>query len=329
MPQPTGSELYVSRPLTNISVAYMNQNDEFIADKVFPSIPVDHQYGQYYKYNKGEWFRTVAQKRAPRTESAGTGWSVGTDTYAAEVYSLHTDVSDQDRANQDTPIIDLDRDATVFVTRDILLRRELDWVTAYFATGLWGNTDQTGGAADGANAFIQWDRASSVPIEDIETERLKMGRSTGLKPNTLVLGPEVESVLKNHAEILERIKYTERGIITRDLMAALFDVDNLHVPFVVQNTAQEGPVNLNSPTQAFVHGKSALLLHVAARPSKLTPSAGYVFEWTGYIGQNTRGVATSKFRMQELKADRVEVESAYNFKLVSSDLGTFFASAVQ
>lgn len=329
MPQPTGGELYVSRPLTNISVAYMNQTDEFIADQVFPSIPVEHQYGQYYKYNKGEWFRTVAQKRAPRTESAGTGWSVSTDTYAAEVFALHTDISDQDRANQDTPIIDLDRDATVFVTRDILLRRELDWVTEFFGTGLWGNTDQTGGAADGANAFIQWDRASSTPIEDIEVERLKQSRSTGLRPNTLVLGPEVESALKNHSEILERIKYTERGIITRDLMAALFDVDRIFVPVLVQNTAAEGPANLNTPTMNFVHGKSALLMHVADRPSKLTPSAGYVFEWSGYIGQNNRGVATSKFRMQQLRSDRVEVESAYDFKLVSSDLGTFFASAVQ
>lgn len=325
MPQPTGSELYVSRPLTNISVAYMNQTDEFVADKVFPSIPVDHQYGMYYKYNKGEWFRTVAQKRAPRTESAGTGWTVTTDTYAADVFALHADIADQDRANQDTPIIDLDRDATVFVTRDILLRRELDWITEYFGTGKWGNTDQTGGAADGANAFIQWDRASSTPIEDIEVERLKMSRSTGLKPNTLVLGPEVESALKNHAEIMDRIKYTERGIITRELMAALFDVDNVYVPVVVQNTAKEGAAD----SMNFVHGKSALLLHVAKRPGKLTPSAGYVFEWAGYIGQNNRGVATSKFRMQELRADRVEVESAYDFKLVSSDLGTFFATAVQ
>lgn len=325
MPQPTGGDIYVSRPLTNISVAYINDQTEFIASRVFPPVPVDHQYGQYYKYNKGDWFRTVAEKRAPRTESAGSGWNITTDTYSADVNAVHVDVSDQDRANQDSPIIELDRDATVFVSRDILLRREKDWVTEYFGTGKWANADQIGGAADGANAFIQWDRASSIPIEDIEVERIKMAKSTGLKPNVLVLGPEVYSVLKNHPEILERIKYTERGIVTNALMAALFDVDEVLVPMLVENTAQEGATDAFS----FVHGKSALLVHRAARPSRMTPSAGYSFEWTGYIGAAERGTRIKKFRMEPIASDRVEAESAYDFKLVSTDLGTFFSAAVQ
>lgn len=325
MPQPTGGDIYVSRPLTNISIAYITDQTDFIASRVFPPVPVDHQYGLYYKYNKGDWMRTVAEKRAPRTESVGSGWNITTDTFSADVNAVHVDVSDQDRANQDSPIIELDRDATVFVTRDILLRREKDWVTTYFGTGLYSNADQIGGAADGANAFIQWDRASSTPIEDIEVERIKMARTTGLKPNVLVLGPEVYSALKNHVQILDRIKYTERGIVTNALMAALFDVDEVLVPMLVENTAQEGATDVFS----FVHGKSALLAHRAARPSKMTPSAGYTFEWTGYIGAAERGTRVKKFRLEALASDRVEAESAYDFKLVSTDLATFFSGAVQ
>lgn len=325
MPQPTGSDLYVSRPLTNVSVAYIQDQTEFIASRVFPPVPVDHQYGQYYKYNKGDWFRTVAEKRAPRTESAGSGWNVTTDTYAADVNAIHVDVSDQDRANQDRPIFDLDRDATVFVTRDILLRREKDWVTEYFGTGKWTQTDQTGvAAAPAANQFLQWNQSASTPIEDIETERILMAKTTGLKPNVLVLGPEVYSTLKNHSQFLERIKYTERGIVTNELMAALFDVDEVLVPMLVENTAQEGGTDAFS----FVHGKSALLAHRASRPGVMTPSAGYSFEWTGYIGAAERGTRIKKFRMEPIAADRVEAESAYDFKLVSADLGVFFATAV-
>lgn len=327
MAQPTGSDIYVSRPLTNISVAYIQDQTEFVASRVFPPVPVDHQYGSYYIYNKGDWFKTMAQKRAPRTESAGTGWNISTDTYSADVLAVHVDIADQDRANQDSPIIDLDRDATIFVSRDMLLRRELDWATAYFGTGIWNgaNADQIGGAADGANAFIQWDRASSTPIEDIEAERLKILRKTGLKPNKLVLGQEVHSILKNHPEIMARIIYTQTGMISDQLLAGLFEVDEVLSPTLVQNTAAEGATD----SYSFVQGKSALLAYSAPSPSRMTPSAGYTFEWTGYIGAADRGVRTKKFRMELLAADRVESESAYSFKVVSQDLGVFFSGAVQ
>lgn len=325
MPQPTGGDIYVSRPLTNISVAYINDQTDFIASRVFPPVPVDHQYGQYYKYNKGDWFRTVAEKRAPRTESAGTGWNITTDTYAADVNAVHVDVSDQDRANQDSPIIELDRDATVFVTRDILLRREKDWVSTFFGTGIYSMTDQTGVAAGpAANQFLQWNLTAATPVEDIERQRILMAKSTGLKPNILVLGPETYSALRNNAEFLERIKYSERGIVTTELMAALFDVDEVLVPLLVENTAQEGATDAFS----FVHGKGALLAHRAARPSRMTPSVGYSFEWTGYIGAAERGTRVKKFRMEPIASDRVEAESAYDFKVVSTDLGVFFATAV-
>lgn len=325
MPQPTGSDLYVSRPLSNISVAYIQESTDFAASTVFPPVPVDHQYGSYYIYNKGDWFRTQAQKRAPRTESAGTGWNISTSTYAADVNAVHTDISDQDRANQDSPILDLDRDATTFVTHDIMLRREKDWVTAFFGTGKWTLTDQTGAATVAANQFISWDRASSTPLEDIEKQRLLIAKTTGLKPNVLVIGQEVYSVFKNHAEFIERIKYSEKGVVTLDLIAGLMDLEKIVVPMVLENTAEEGATDAFS----FVHGKAALLAYAAPRPSRMTPSAGYSFEWTGYLGAATRGTRIKKFRMEPLASDRVEVESAYSFKVVSADLAVYFTAAVQ
>jgi hypothetical protein len=327
MPQPTGGELYISRPLTNISVAYMEGQNDFIADKVFPPVPVDHQYSMYYKYKKGNWFRTAAQRRAPRTESAGSGWELETDTYRCEVQAVHTDVADQDRANQDRPVIDLDRDATEFVTRDIMLRREKDWVTAYFGTGIWtGLPLQTGAAAAGANQFIQWDRTSATPLEDIESWRIGVGETTGLRPNVLVIGARVYSALKNSDEFIERVKYTQRGIVTLELMAAMWDLEAVYTPMVVENTAEEGQADdLN-----YIYGKSALLVYRASRPGLKVVSGGYVFEWTGYLGDSAfRGTSVSKFRMQELKADRVEVESAYDFKVVASDVGVFAQTVVQ
>jgi hypothetical protein len=325
MPTPTGSDLYVSRPLTNLSIAYFQQDQDFIASTVFPPVPVDHQYGMYYTYDKGDWLRTAAEKRAPRTESVGTGWNVGRENYSTAIRAVHIDVADQDRANQDRPVFDLDRDATNFVSRDILLRRELDWVTTYFGPSLWSTTDQQGAASAGTNQFIQWDRTSSTPIEDIEEQRIAMAKLTGFKPNVFAIGPEVYSIFKNHSQFIERIKYSQKAILTLDLIASMLDLDKVVIPMAVQNTAAEGATD----SIGFIYGKNALLAYAAPSAGLMQPSAGYTFEWTGYTGAAQRGTRVSKFRMENLKSDRVEVESAYDFKLVSSDLAVFFKDAVQ
>lgn len=324
MAQPTGSDLHVSTPLTNISVAYMQGAGDFVADKVFPPVPVEYQYGFYYTYNKGDWFRTVTAKRAPATESVGTGWTTGTDTYRCEVYALHKDIADQDRANQQRGIFDLDRDATNYITHDMMLRREKDFIASFFGTGKWTLTDQTGVAAGpAANQFLQWNLSTSTPIEDIEKRRLAMQRLTGFRPNVLVIGADVYSAFKNHPEFIERIKYSQKGVVTLDLIASLLDVDEVFYPNALENSATEGATD----SLDFVFGKGALLAYRAPNPGLMTPSAGYCFEWNGYLGA-VRGTRVKKFRLEAIASDRVEIEDAYDFELISADLGQYFTTAV-
>jgi hypothetical protein len=325
MAQPTGSDLHVNTPLTNISVAYMQGNESFIADKVFPSVPVDFKSNIYYKYNRGDWFRTAAQKRAPRTESVGTGWSVTSDSYLCDVQAVHVDIADQDRANQDRPVLDMDRDGTLLVTRDMLLRRELDWVSNYFGKSKWtGDADQKGASTASTDQFIQWDRSSATPIEDFATWSTNMQEKTGMRPNVLVIGQRVFDGLKNCDEFIERIKYTQRGVLTLDLIASLLDIPKVLVPAVVQNSADE----LEAEDISFIYGKDALLCYAAPSAGLMTPSAGYIFEWTGFMG-SVRGSRMKKFRMEHLEADRIEAEMSYDMKQVGSDLGIFMYDCVQ
>ena len=62
----------------------------------------------------------------------------------------------------------------------------------------------------------------------------------------------------------------------------------------------------------------------------MAPSAGYNFSWTGLaqsggIGTNT---AVSRFRMDQNRADRIEIESAWDYKVISAALGYFFSNPV-
>ena len=57
MPQPTQSQVHVDAILTNISVAYLQRAENFIADKVFPVVPVDKQSDKFFTYDKNDWLR--------------------------------------------------------------------------------------------------------------------------------------------------------------------------------------------------------------------------------------------------------------------------------
>lgn len=324
MPQPSINSVHVDAILTNISVAYLQKQDNFIADKVFPVVAVDKKSDKYFTYTKNDWFRDEAQRRADGTESAGSGYNLSTGTYSADVWAFHKDVGDQTVANADAPLNPL-REATEFVTHRLLLRKELQFVSDFFTTGVWG-TDITGVASSPSSGqTIQWSAyASSDPINDIEAAKSTILSNTGMEANTLVLGYEVFRQLKNHPDLVDRIKYTSSQTITEDMLARMFDLDRVIVAKAVKATNNEGA----SEAYSFAYGKSALLCHVASAPGLLTPSAGYTFSWTGVSGGIGSTIGVSSFRMESLKAERVEAEMAFDNKVIGADLGLFWASIV-
>jgi hypothetical protein len=153
-----------------------------------------------------------------------------------------------------------------------------------------------------------------------------MAGITGIRPNVLVIGAEVYAAHKNHADILDRIRYTQKGIVTTDLLAQLFDVDQVLVAWAVKNSAAKGAAENN----AFIFGKGALLAYRAPRPGLKTASAGYTFAWTGLEGAGAFGNNMTRLEMPWLGrgTERIEGEMAYDMQVVAKDLGTYFTSVV-
>jgi len=316
MSQPTKSDVHVNKPLTNISIAYLQDQTQYISAKVFPNVPVQKQSDVYFKYDKGEWHNANAKPRAPGTESAGTGYTLSNDTYFCKPFALHKDVPDQLRQNADQPL-DMDRDATLITTRSILLTQEKNWMTNYFTTGVWG-TDVD------VSMGTQWSASGSTPISTLCTYVTAVEKSTGFKPNTLVISNDVWAAIRNNADFLDRISVTVDKIMTTDLLARLIEVERVFVSSAVENTAKEGL----TASMNWLSSKGAMLCYAAPNPGLMAPSAGYTFSWSGLYGAGDNGLRTLKFRMQNLASDRVESEMAYDQKLVASDLGVFFHKCI-
>lgn len=332
MPNPTQSDLHVNVPLTNVSVAYIPNAGDYVCQKVFPKVPVQKQSDLYWKWSKSDWRRTDVVKRAPGTESAGVGWNYDTDTYYAHVYAVHRDIDDQVRANADSNFA-LDSDSTKFLTNQMLLKRELDWADTYFKAGVWA-TEYVGVASGvGAGEFLHWSDAASDPIKDVAEWKLAYRLLTGYEPNKLVMGADVLRELKSHPDIIDRIKYTQRGVVTKDLLSSLFEIPEILVPLaskVVDDVRiNDAAAQDAAATYEFVTDtKSMLMSYSPASPSLLVPSAGYTFVWSGYHGGNSEGIRMKQFRMDAIASDRLECEMTYDMKVVAPDMGIFFSDVV-
>ena len=129
---PRMTDAHIDRAMTNISVAYLQDESNFIADKVFPIVPVRRQSDLYYKYDKGDFMRDEAKQRAAFSESAGGDYGVeASEPYFCRKHAFHKDVAPEERLNYDEPL-DADRDATLFVTQKMMIRREMAWASKYF-----------------------------------------------------------------------------------------------------------------------------------------------------------------------------------------------------
>jgi hypothetical protein len=319
MPQPTLSDVHVNAPLTSLSVAWIQDTAEYVADSVFRNVNVQKKSDVYYKFDRGNWFRAQARKRAPGTESAGSGYTHTTDSYVCDVYAFHKDVDDQIRANADS-VLSPDREATEFVTSDLMLKKELLWAANFFGTSIWTGSTTGGDVTPGT----LWDAGGSTPIEDLRAQLLATKRRTSKRANTLTMGEEVWNVLQDHPDFLERIKYTEVGIVSEDLLASVLGIDQVFVAGGVENISIENAAE----DMQFIFGKNVLLSYSPKRPGLMTPAAGYTFAWVGMFGAGALGTRIKRFRMEPLASDRVEGEMAFAQKVVASEMGAFLTGVI-
>jgi hypothetical protein len=336
MPLLTPSNVHIDQPLSNLTLAYVQEQTNFIADKVFPTVGVQRQSDKYYIYDRANMNRAGdVQKLAPRTEVNRIGMAISNSSYFADVYGLGMDFDEQTLANEDAMLETRSAGATTLVNR-LLIHREEQFADTFFKTSVWG-TEFTGvvnADNDTVPEVTQWsDYTNGTPIVDVTLARRTMQlKSGGFKPNTFVVGKEVRDILINHPSILARLNggatVTNTALITDAKLAEIFEVENFYVMEAVKNTAVEGLTESN----AFIGGKSALLVHTPRSAGLMTPAAGLTFAWNNIPGVSNLGVTVESFSDDALKrqqvAEHIQVKMSYDMKVVGADLGAFFNTII-
>jgi hypothetical protein len=309
---PDISMVHVDQALTEVSVAY--RNTQYVADAIFPVVPVSKQSNKYFIYSKDN-FRTLDDARRPGARANEIDWTLSADTYYCEGHALAQAIPDELRANADQAI-DIDVDTTEVLTDLIYLQREI--LVAGKATDSSVITQYTT-----LSGTSQWsDYTNSDPIQAIEDQKATILKQLGHLPNSLLVSYPVFKALRNHPKIIERFKYSQVGVVQPDHLKSVFNVDNFYVGAAIKNLAKEGAAdNLD-----YVWGKNALLFYRPAVPGRRTVSLGYQF--TLLFGANTGGFLVKRYRDEARTADIVEVQLYYDAKVVAANAAYLWLAAV-
>jgi len=312
----TTRDLHVDALLTNVSIGY--SNPAYIADQIFPLVPVVKQSDKYVIYDQSHWFRNEAQLRATGTSSARGGWTYSNDTFFCDRYSYGAEIADEERDNSDSPF-NLDRDSTEFATDKILMQREVAFAAGFFTTGVW-TTDVVAGTD-----FTAWsDYASSSPLTDMATWMDAVEALIGREPNRLTIGKQVWSKLKWHPDLIDTIKYTQAGQVSTELAATLFELERILVGRAIYTTTADGTAEA-SVSYSRIWGKHALLTYTPANPSVRTPAAGYTFTWNRVPNSM---MYIKRMRDEEREVDIIEANGYYDHKKTGANAGKFAQNVV-
>ncbi|MEA2056899.1 MAG: major capsid protein [Patescibacteria group bacterium] len=302
---PTKDDVHQDAVMSGISVMY--SNDEYIADRVMPVVPVQKESDTYYKFTRN--WRLPEAKRAPGGEANEVEWNLSTDNYSCVEYALKDFLADRVKNNADKPV-NAEIQTTENLTDLVHLIREKRIADIVFAGGNYGSTS----ALTGSN---QWDDyAGSDPIGDVRTAKDTVHAASGKMPNTMIVGYQVHSKLLDHPDILERIKYTQKGKITADLLASLFEVDNYIVGKAIYDSSDSG----GSESLGYIWGKYASLIYAEPSPGLRKVSYGYQFQ--------SRGFRTKRWRKEAREGEYFEAGEIRDEKVVASDVGYLYSTVV-
>jgi len=303
---PTRRDYHQDAVLTAVSIKYANGDS--ICDTVFPRVKVAKESDKYYKYVRN--FRLPKALRAIGSESNAIDYNLETDSYFCEEYALHGDVHDRERKNADVPLKP-DIDCTENVVDALTLLREKRVADiAFNAAVVLNNTTLAG--------VNQWsDYAGSDPLGDIAAGIYSAKAASGKKPNLVVMGEEVMIQLEQHPDILERIKFTQKGVITADLLSSLLPgAPRVVVGDLMYDDSQEG----DSEDLGYIWGKKVLIAYAEASPGIKKISFGYQF-----YHQDRE---TAKWREDRLKGDRIEVTEVADEHTVAAACAYLIVDAV-
>lgn len=301
------TDVRVDPVLSNISIAY--KNEDYIAEKLFPVQSVKVTKGKYYVYDKA-MFRRNKSLRAPGAKANEVEYGLTTASFECSDYALKEKI-EWGVIEQADSALNPESDSVESVTEMLMIDAEMQLAATMSDTAIITNYTTLSGTS-------QWsDYTNSDPIGDIKTGRQTVQAGIMRKANTLVLGQEVFDTLVDHPDVVERVKYSFGVSPTTELMARIFQVENIIVGAGLYNSATEGQTD----SMAYIWGKKAWVCYISPNARGLKQ---ITFGWT----MKYKGRVTKKWDDVDEEARYIRVNEQRTQELVAAAAAYYIAAAI-
>ena len=310
----------VNPMLTAIAIGFMNTEDQLIADRVMPRVPVAKTFN-WTRYASEQAYSVpdtrVGRKSAPN-EVSFTSDQV---TDRVDDFGLDDVVPQDDvdafeampKPSSGGPLAP-DQLATMMLTNLVLLDREIR-----VAAQVQNSANYVAANRQTLTGTDQWnDYVNSDPQSDL----LAALDVPLLRPNSITMGQAVWTTLRQHPKLVRAVNNTDQsnGIITRQQLADLLEVQNIWIGNGRLNTAKKG----QAPVFARVWGKNVALTYTS-------PLAAQTFQptwgWTAQFG--TKFAGEFQDPKKGLKGSRtIRVGEQVKEIVAAPDAGYLFSNAI-
>ena len=303
--------------LTGIALAYANPAYSLIADQVLPLVSVPTENFSYLSFTKEDAF-TVPDTRVGRTGKVNQvefGGTLLTDT--TEDYGLEDPIPQKDMVNAANSRIGFDptAKATEYLTNLIILDREVRTANLVFNANSYGASNKTT-----LSGTTQWsDYTNSDPVAAILDARDLLL----LPGNTLVLGQQVWTKLKQHPKVISKVLGSANsvGLVSRQAFMDALEIPRLAIGSSFVNTARKG----QTASMARAWGKHAAILFI---DESADTSRGATFGFTAEFENRIAGLILDDPDIGLRGGARVRVGMSVKEKIAAADLGYFWQNAI-
>lgn len=241
MPSVTFDKAYQKEILTNMSKAYLNKAQNFVANLIAPTLTVNKDTGQIFGFGT-QGIRNVNGARAVGARYKKVDFKVElTDQWLLRDHGFSADVFAEEEENAQSPL--QARQAKARLIMDImLLNYEIAVASQINATNIPNNTTLSG--------TDQWSNYSlvtpSTPVSDIDGAKETVRKACGKEANSIMLSQDTFVKLKRNPDVLKH--FTNVVFVTDKLLETTILKDLLGFENVYIGKSQFDDINLNAAT---------------------------------------------------------------------------------
>jgi hypothetical protein len=236
-----------------------------IGDTLFPRVPVPLSGGTIIEFGREE-FRQYNLRRAPGGAAKRLPVGYGSRSYALVQDAVDVPVPrEYTRDAQRSPGFNLGNIATNKGMRTLLLGLEVEQANLARNTATYPASNRI--ALGGGARFSD----NVDPMIALDAGREAIRAAIGVYPNTVAMGARVMTAIKRNTFMLDRIKYTQRGVMTEEILAEILEVERV----VVGKSITVDQADVTSD----VWGTDVVMAYTAIGSlDNAQPSYGYTYE---------------------------------------------------